>query len=159
MDRAETAERWAVDPEFKVRFAGKIFVDTPHLLVFKDEPVFSMRRCEEEGILEINFAIFDSSGDRVGDVERGALTTRGESTLELKSGENQFSIKETATGRTVCDIRRRASAKEADFDVSIQMFLPDGFLVHANPAQSNLSSYSREISNVARTADAALRYR
>ena len=145
-------------PHFKVRFAGDIFVDTPNLVVYEDEPVLRLDRRETDGALEIDMDIYDADGRNVGAIRAGELEDGKPAKVEVSSGESQFLVKDLETGRTICDIRRRAHSREADIDVSVQMFMPDGFLVHANPAQSNLAPYSRERQTVAKTRKAALKY-
>jgi len=49
---------------------------------------------------------------------------------------------------------------EIDLDVFVQMFMPDGFFIHGNPARSNVAPFSTERNtSAAKTKNAALRYR
>lgn len=148
---------WILQQHFKLRFAGVTFIDTPNLIVFKDEPIFTVKQRDSDGAIEIDFDIFDGRGKRVAAVRSGALTGSNQSAYESMWTDNQFVVRELKTGRAVCEIRRRADAKICDLDVSVQMYMPDGFLVHANPAQSNIGRQKTK-GKVVKTSEAALKY-
>ncbi|HEX2139558.1 MAG TPA: hypothetical protein VHG33_07595, partial [Woeseiaceae bacterium] len=68
-------------------------------------------------------------GDRQVEGDPGAV--------DIHSTATSYTIRDRSNDRVVCEIRRRAGQQKMDVDVSVLMHMPDGSLIHANPAQSN----------------------
>ena len=42
---------WNVETKFAVRLGGNTYINTPSLIVFQGEPLFRLRRSDEDGML------------------------------------------------------------------------------------------------------------
>jgi hypothetical protein len=123
-----------VQKHFVVRLGGTDYLDTPNLIVYKGEPILKVTRDENSDELQVEAEIFDSE--------------------DIRSTESNYVIRDRSNDRVVCEIRRRAGQQKMDVDVSVLMHMPDGFLIHANPAQSNIRT-GRE-GELVRGRDAAI---
>lgn len=142
-----------VDKDFVVRIGGNEFADTPTLLAAKGEPVLTVRRADS-GELAVELDIYNDKGKAVARVREDKLASGDPDVFEVRVTDNRFTVLDRKKDRVVCEIRRRANARDMDLDVSLLAHLPDGFLVHANPDQTNLRIRSSE--EVIRGRDAAL---
>ena len=127
-----------VREDFVVRIGGNDFTATPHLLACKGEPLLTVDRASSSGDLDVRLDIFDENGKRRAVVRNGKLLRGSKKTFDVRMTENSYTVFDRKKERTVCKIRRRANARDMDLDVSLLMHTPDGFLVHANPDQTNL---------------------
>jgi hypothetical protein len=133
-----------VQEHFIVRLGGRDYCDTPNLVVYKGEPLLTLRRADDAE-LEVEADVFDADGQRKAKV-RGTELVEGEpGALEVSSTENCYVIRDRSNDRVVCEIRRRAGQQMMDLDVSVLMHAPDGFLIHANPAQCNVAPLHEEL--------------
>lgn len=133
-----------VQEHFIVRLGGNDWLDTPNLIVYRGEPILKVTRDGDSDELSVEAEIFDADGQRKA-VVRGTELVKGDpQALDIRSTENNYSIRDRTTDRVVCEIRRRASKQKMDLDVSVLMHTPDGFLIHANPAQSNVQVQHHE---------------
>src|SRR5690606_12622252 len=127
-----------VQEHFIVRLGGNDYLDTPNLVAYKGEPILKVTRDQNSDELAVEAEIFDSNG-RCKAVVHGTELVRGDpESVEIRSTANNYSIRDRETDRVVCEIRRRASKQKMDLDISLLMHTPDGFLIHANPAQCNV---------------------
>jgi hypothetical protein len=140
--------------DFVVRIGGNDYADTPHLLACKGEPLLTVLRDNDSGELDVRIDIYDENGRKQAAVRQAALTRGSAQRFDIRTTENQFKIVDRKRDRVVCNIRRRAHARDMDIDVSLLMHTPEGFLVHANPDQTNLRTRSSE--DILRGRDAAL---
>ncbi len=123
---------------FIVRFAGNEYIDTPNLLTCKGEPILIVDRDDKSGDLDVKFEIFDESGDEKAVATQHGLVSGDPAAYEVRKTDHRFTVVDRVKERIVCDIRRRAYVKDMDLDVSVLTHTPDGFLIHANPEQSNV---------------------
>ncbi len=103
-----------------------------------------MCRAEDSDELSVEAEIFDADGQRKAVVRDTELVQGDPQAVDIRSTENNYTIRDRATDRVVCEIRRRAGKQKMDLDVSVLMHAPDGFLIHANPAQSNVQVKHQE---------------
>jgi len=144
-----------VQEHFIVRLGGNDYLDTPNLIVCKGEPILRLTRDETDDELNVQAEIFDEKGARKAVVSGTELLEGDPRSVDIRSTENNYSIRDRSTDRVVCEIRRRAGKQKMDLDVSVLMHTPDGFLIHANPAQSNVKIPQHE--NPVRNEDAAIK--
>lgn len=52
---------WEIENHFKVRIGGNTYIDTPNIITYKGEPLFTLKRHSENGYLGIYFEIYDSA--------------------------------------------------------------------------------------------------
>lgn len=132
-----------VQKHFVVRLGGNDYSDTPNLVVYKGEPILKVTS-DENDELDVEAKIFDARGRCKAQV-RGTTLVEGEpDAVDIRSTENNYTIRDRSNDRVVCEIRRRAGQQKMDLDVSLLMHTPDGFLIHANPAQSNIRTPHEE---------------
>ncbi|MEX2495517.1 MAG: hypothetical protein WD448_05470 [Woeseia sp.] len=127
-----------VREHFIVRLGGNDYLDTPNLIVCSGEPILKLTRDEVSDELKVEAEIFDATGNRTAVVRGTELVDGDPGTIEIRSTESSYVIRDKTADRTVCEIRRRAGKQKEDLDVSVLMRTPDGFLIHANPLQSNV---------------------
>lgn len=133
-----------VHAHFVVRLGGNDYLDTPNLIVYKGEPILKVTRDESNDELRVEAEIFDAEGRCKAHVQGTRLVTGDPQAVDIRSTENNYSIRDRSNDRVVCEIRRRAGQQKMDLDVSVLMHAPDGFLIHANPAQSNVRTRQGE---------------
>jgi hypothetical protein len=59
---------WNIESEFSVKLGGNTYINTPNLVVYKGQSLFKIYRSESEGILGIDFDVFNSQKRRVATV-------------------------------------------------------------------------------------------
>ena len=139
-----------VRENFVVRVGGNEYTDTPNLLACKGEPVLTIRREPKSGELDI----YDEKGREKAVVRNAKLVKGNKDAFDIRVTENSYTVFDNKAERAVCEIRRRANARDMDLDVSLLLHTPEGFLVHANPDQTNLRT--RQAEGVLSGRDAAL---
>lgn len=128
---------WKVEKEFSIRLGGNMYINTPNLIVFQGESIFQIRRSDEDGILGIDFEVFDAQGKRVATFKKGIVVQGDKENYIIDSGHEFYSVTEKSTGRVVARVQRRG-VKDAELDVQVQMYLPNGFLLDAGHTTTNL---------------------
>jgi len=117
--------------------------------------VLTVQRATRSGDLKVSIDIYDEQGQQEAAVRETGLVRGDPESFSVSVTENQFEVIDCRRSRVVCTIRRRANARDTDIDVSLLLHTPDGFLVHANPDQTNLRVRSSE--ETLRGRDAALK--
>lgn len=129
---------WEIEDHFKVRVGGNTYIDTPDIIVYKGQSLFTLKRHSDNGYLGIYFEIYDSVGQRVASVKRNEIYFGDKEQYEIAGSLNRYVFKERSTGRILCDIKRREDSYPAELDVSAALYTPDGFLILATPQQTNI---------------------
>lgn len=142
-----------VHDHFVVRLGGRDYCDTPNLVVYRGAPLLRLSRAPDDE-LEVQAEVFDADGHCKAKVRGTELVEGDPDAIDVRSSENCYVIRDRANDRVVCEIRRRAGKQKMDLDVSILMHCPDGFLIHANPAQSNVAPLHETL--LVRGAEAAI---
>jgi len=128
---------WKVENEFSIRLGGNTYINTPDLIVFQGKSIFQIRRSDEDGMLGIDFEVFDAHGKRVAIFKKGIVVQGDKENYIIDSGHETYSVTEKSTGRVVARVQRRG-VKDAGLDVQVHMYLPNGFLLDAGPQTINL---------------------
>ncbi len=128
---------WKIENEFSVKLGGNTYINTPNLVVYKGTPLFQIKRSESEGILGIDFDIFDAAGKRVATVRNGIVVEGDSQNYQIESGHEEYKVTEKKTGRLITSIKRRGVA-DAELEVSVNLYTPDGFLFDATPNETNI---------------------
>lgn len=128
---------WTVEDRFSVRLGGNTYINTPDLVVYKGQSLFRMYRSENDGILGIDFDVYDASGRRVATFRKGIVVQGDSDNYAIKSGHEEYEVTEKATGRQLARVKRRA-AQGVEVEVSVRLFTPDGFLLDASPTETNV---------------------
>lgn len=123
---------------FKTRIAGNVFQDTPNLVVCLETPLLILERDPYTGRLLIDLTIFDAKGAEQARVQGTRLTSGKTGNFSVLETENLVSVRDEKAERVICELQRRDSTRGADLDAYLLTHAPDGFLIHASPAQSNI---------------------
>lgn len=128
---------WTVEDRFSVKLGGNTYINTPNLVVYKGEPLFRVYRSESDGILGIDFDVFDASGTRVATFRKSIVVQGDSDNYVIKSGHEEYEVTNKASGQLIAKVRRRG-AEGAEMEVSVRLYTPDGFLLDATPTQTNI---------------------
>ena len=128
---------WTVETEFAVHLGGNTYINTPNLIVYKGTSIFRMRRSDNDGILGIDFDVFDAKGKRVAKFAKGVVVQGDEANYKIEGSHDTYSVTERSSGRVVAQVQRRG-VKGAELDVHVHMYLPNVFLLGAGPNATNL---------------------
>jgi hypothetical protein len=132
MSMLEVAEK------FQVRLGGNIYINTPRLIVCKDAPLFQLRRNQSEGMLEVDFDVFDASGRRVS-VFRKGVVARGESAPYMVTARHdEYRVNRRSSGQAIVIVKRQFGS--GDLDVWLELYTPSRFLIVATPTEMNLQN-------------------
>ena len=129
---------WQVEDKFRVIIGGNTYINVPNIVVYKGQPLFVLRRRESDSQLGIDFDIFEKSGNRIATVRGNRIVQGNEDDYVIVREANRYTVTEKATGREICDIRRRAEARHSELEVSVKLYTADGFLFDATPEETNL---------------------
>src|ERR1700693_2939007 len=97
---------WKVEKEFAIRLGGNTYIDTPNLIVYQGTPIFRVRRNEDDGMLGIDFDVFDSKGQRVATIKKGIVAQGDEANYKIDSGHETYSVTERASERIIARVQR-----------------------------------------------------
>ena len=128
---------WKVEHQFAVRLGGNTYINTPNLVVYKGTPVFRIRRNDDDGMLGIDFDVFDGKGQRIATFVKGVVVQGDEANYQIESGHDAYSVTERSSGRVIARVQRRG-VQGAELDVHVRMYLPNGFLLDTGPQETNL---------------------
>jgi hypothetical protein len=129
---------WHIDPKCKVKLGGNYYIDVDRLVDYKGSSLFTLKRRESDGLLGIDFDIYDAEGKKVATVRHGNIVSGDKQNYEITHDPHHYTVTEKATGRVICDIRRRDAAQDAEMEVAVDLFTPDGFHFQADPDKTNL---------------------
>ncbi len=127
---------WHIEPEFVVRLGGTLYINVPNLVVYKGTSLFRIRR-GDDGMLGIDFDVFNAKGERVAVFAKNVVVSGDAAKYEIISGHEIYSVKERESGRVIASVQRRG-VKGAELDVNVKMYLPNRFLFEADPGRTNL---------------------
>lgn len=122
---------------FKTQIAGNFYVNTPNLIVCDGEPILRVDRDDSTGRLKVRLTVYDSSGRQTAKIADSSVVDGPGDDFRIKMTDKNYMVREKATGRAVCDIRRSNASRQSDIDVFVLTHAPNGFFIHANPKQSN----------------------
>ncbi len=129
---------WHVDRNSKVKLGGNYYINVERLVEYKGSSLFTVKRRESDGLLGIDFDVYDAKGKKVATVRHGTVVAGDAQNYEITHDPHHYTVKEKNSGRIVCDIRRRDAAEGADIEVTVDLFTPDGFHFQADPHQTNI---------------------
>jgi hypothetical protein len=130
---------WSVTKSFKVKLGGNYYIDCGSLIDFKGTPLFILKRRDEDGLLGIDFDIYDANRTKVATVRHGTIVDGNREAYELKHGPHHYTVIDRKDGRVICEIKRAGQSADSELEVSVDMFTPSGFHLIANPDQTNVA--------------------
>jgi len=129
---------WYVEKDFKIILGSNTYINTPNLVMYKGRSLFTVKRSDNTGLLGINFDVYDKKGTKVATIRNGIVVQGDKEDYNIREGMDHYSVTEQTTGRTICDIRKRRESPNAELEVSVRLYMPDGFLLDATPEQTNI---------------------
>ena len=129
---------WSVPQSFKVKLGGNYFVDCDSLIDFRGSSLFTLKRRDEDGLLGIDFDIYDAKKKKVATVRRGTVVDGDRESYQITHEPHHYVVREKNTGRVICEIKRREHAIDSELEVSVDLFTPSGFHLVAGPEQTNI---------------------
>ena len=127
---------WQVENKFKVIIGGNTYIDTPNIVVYKGVSLFTIKR-SEDGLLGIDFDLYDKQGKRAATVRKNIIVQGNESEYTITTGMDRYTLTKNKTGEIICDIKKRTQATQSEIEVSVKLYTPDGFLFDATPTRTN----------------------
>ncbi len=128
---------WDVEEKFKVIIGGNTYIDTPNIVVYKGTSLFKIMR-SEEGLLGIDFDIYDKEGKRAATIRKNVIVQGNQSEYTIKTGMDRYTLTGNKTNRVICDIKKRTEATNSEIELSVKLHTPDGFLFDATPTETNI---------------------
>ena len=147
---------WHVDRNCKVKLGGNFYINVERLVDYKGSSLFTVKRRESDGLLGIDLDVYDPKGKKVATARHGTVVAGDAQNYEITHDPHHYTVKEKSTGRVVCDIRRRDAAEEADIEVTVDLFMPDGFHLQADPDQTNIGGIQMS-GNIIDTSQAGIK--
>ena len=110
---------WEVADRFKVKIGGAIFINVQNLIVVetydenkpKEEPekesLFTMKRSLSDGLLGIDYDIFNRNRDKVATVHNGFIVDGDKENYGIEKKHDHYTITDKSTGKLICDIKKR----------------------------------------------------
>jgi hypothetical protein len=129
---------WEIEKNFKVKIGGNYFVNCESLISYDGKPLFTLKRRDSDGRLGIDFDVYDQCGKKVATVRRGNVVQGDVNAYEIHPLADCHKVIEKATGRIIVQIDKRPP--DANLAVSVNMYLPNGFLLQATPDTINIGS-------------------
>lgn len=128
---------WSVPQSFKVKLGGNLYIDCGSLIDYRGTPLFTLKR-RDDGLLGIDFDIYDAKRKKVATVRRGTIVDGDRESYEITHAAHHYQVRDKETGRVICDIKRAGQAVDSELEVSVDMFTPSGFHLVAGPEQTNI---------------------
>jgi hypothetical protein len=129
---------WEIERNFKAKIGGNYFINCESLISYDDESLFMVERRESDGCLGIDFDVYDKNSQKVATIRNGNVVHGNVGVYEIRHGADCHKVMEKATGRIIVQIDR--NPPDADIAVSVNMYLPNGFLLKATPDSINIES-------------------
>ena len=126
-----------MEAEFAVKLCGNTYINTPNLIVYKNTPIFKILRSEQNGMLGIDFDVYDSNGPRVATIAKGIVVQGDTANYTITTGHEEYTVKENSTNRQIVSVKRRG-VQGAELEVSVDLYTPSGFHLNATPTHTNI---------------------
>lgn len=130
---------WIIESEYVIKLGGNYFQNCEHILTYDDEPVFTIKRRENDSRLGVDFEIRDEQGHRVATVRGGNVVQRDVNAYDVHHGAERQRMTEKTTGRVVYEIDKCPDERHVELALTVTMYLPDGFLLKADPDKINVA--------------------
>jgi hypothetical protein len=131
---------WYKEDNFTVKIGSNFYKNTPNLIVYKGESIFTITRAESTELLGINFIIYDEKGNKIAVVKQGRIYSGDKNAYEIIVNQNEYILKEQVSGRIICDIKKRTLVNNAELDINVNLYTRDGFLIEATSESTNIGN-------------------
>ena len=131
---------WYKEDNFKVKIGGNFYINTPKIIVYKGDSLFSIVRAERTDLLGINFKIYNEKGEKIASVKQGRIYEGDKELYTVIIEQDRYALIEKATDRVICDIRKNKLADQSELEVNLNLYTKDGFLINASPTGTNIGT-------------------
>jgi len=131
---------WKVEENFKVKIGNNIFINTPNIVMYGEEPLFKIYRSTSDGLLGIDFDIYDERGIKVATIRKGMIVDGNEDDFIFVRNFDHYTIIEKTSKRIICDLKKREMAGEVELELNLKTYTKKGFLFEATPEGMNIES-------------------
>jgi len=133
---------WTIETKFKVKIGGNYYIDTPNVIVAAGEPLFRIHRRDEDGLLAVDFDVYDSGRKKVATIRNAHVVSGNKADYEFKKEHHRYWVIEKSSGRVICDVRQVAAAEDScELEVAVDLFTKSGFHIVADPEQTNIGGF------------------
>jgi hypothetical protein len=129
---------WKIENNYSVKIGGNIYINITNILKYKDENIFIIKRSTHDGLLGINFDIYNKNGIKIAVVKNGNIYKGDKNNYDIIVNENEYTLLNRHEKRTICNIKKTTKAKDVELEITVELFMKDGFLFHATPESTNL---------------------
>jgi hypothetical protein len=140
---------WLQEKDFTVKLARNHFKDVENLIVYNNLSIFSLKKCENDGSLEINLDIYDKEGKKVATIKNSRIVDGDKKNYEINNSNNRYMILNKKNNKQICEIKRKSDSTltEAELEVTLNLYTPNGFNLIATPTYINLPYMSSMVDN------------
>ncbi|WP_414664844.1 hypothetical protein [Horticoccus sp. 23ND18S-11] len=130
---------WNIENKFKVKIGGNYYIDTPNVIVAYGESLFAIKRREEDGLLAVDFDVYDAKGKKVATIRNAHIVSGNKEDYDFKKEFHRYWVIEKSSGRTICDVRQKAAAEgSCELEVSVDLYTKTGFRIIADSEHTNI---------------------
>ena len=125
---------WNIETTYKLKLGGSYFIDCGTLVQYRDTPLFNVRRRESDGLVGVDFDLYNSEGAKIATIRHGNIVSGDAKAYDISLGAHHYTIKERESGRTVCDLRRKdATESGTELELAVDLYTSDKFHFIASP--------------------------
>lgn len=137
---------WYKEDNFSVKIGGNTYINTPTIIMYKGESIFTIKRSEGSDLLGIDFDIYGKSGKKLASVRKGRIYQENRHLYDVRVTEDQYILIDRLNNKVVCNIRKRALADDSvELDVMVQLYTKDGYFIDATPEKTILGGKEIEL--------------
>src|SRR5579883_66592 len=111
---------------------------SPTSLMYNGEPLFTVRRRDEDGDLAIDCDVYASDGEKIASIRRNNGYPGDKAKYTVDRTDTQITLKNSESGEVLVTIKKHGEALPAELNVSVRTYLPDGRLLDAGPDSCTL---------------------
>jgi hypothetical protein len=130
---------WQVENEFRILLGTNTYINVEQLIVYKGEPLFTVKRRESDGLLGVDVDVYNATRKMVAAIRNGNIVSGDRHNYEMSFAAHHYTIVEKSSGRTICDLRRRnATSKNVELELRLDLYTHTGFHFQAGPDYTNV---------------------
>jgi hypothetical protein len=130
---------WTTPENFRAKIGGNYYINTPNIIVARGENLFRLKRRDTDGLLAVDFDVYDVNRNKVATVRNGNIVKGHSGNFEFHKEQDRYWVVEKKSGRVICDIRKGSKAEDgSEIEVSVDLYTKSGIHVVAGPNATNL---------------------
>ena len=139
-ERANLVAVWLAERHFKIKLGGNFFTNCPVLVAFDRRPLFGVTR-SEEGLLGIDFEVFNATGVKIASVKRNNIYCADKDAYQVEGSASYIALRDKTTQVPLVRITKGPDAAPVELEVSVSSYLPDGRILDLGPEVSNYANW------------------